>query len=317
MESLLERLPAIFAKWGFELKCCHPELSIAGSPERALKREILEDSHGELFVLEQLPLANREIREAQARCQRFLVEQGMEGVSPWLSPVPGSFGVECEGFFWQLRHWSKGVALPRETYAQDAWRGEATAQFLLNLRKCSDSEAMPGRGGRVFTLMHYIGHLMTHFQRQLSALVTDMKPMVAELREYHDYEHTAQGRFCHGDLHPGNIIWGERKIQTVIDWEFCGPKPAAYDLANLLGCLGMDDPAFLTGPYAMTCIQALRKGAFLTEEEWHFLPDQIAALRFGWMREWVARKDKPMITQELDFIWLILDNRELLRQKWR
>lgn len=313
---MLDFLPVVFSKWGYDLKCCRPDLNIAGSPERALKREILEDSMGSLFVLEQLLPTHRDSRELQAQTQQFLANHGVEQLHPWISPTPGKYGVEYDGSYWQLRRWTPGVPLPRETYALDDWRGRATAEFLVSLRKASLETGMPGMSAYPFSLMHYIEHLMGHFQRQIPELVTDMKPMVSELHEYHEYEHHAPARFCHGDLHPGNIIWGERGINAVIDWEFCGPKTAAYDAANLLGCIGMDDPAFLTGPYAMTFVKALRSADFLTPEEWHFLPDQIAALRFGWMREWVARKDKTMMTQELDFIWLILDNRELLRSKW-
>ncbi len=54
--------------------------------------------------------------------------------------------------------------------------------------------------------------------------------------------------FCHGDLHPLNVIWGEKSIRAVIDWEFSGIKPEIYDLANMLGCLGMEDPANLFRP---------------------------------------------------------------------
>ena len=316
---MVENLANIFGRWGYDLKCFHPELTIAGSPERALKREILETSTGELFVLEQLPVAHREARLLQAQTLHYLAQHGVEGVHPWLADVSGEFGTMQDGFFWQLRRWIEGVSLPRDSYANDAWRGNASAEFLIALKKASSLQEMPGMGGYTFTLMHYIGHLLEHFKRQIPVLVDDVKPMIAELQSYHEYEENLAGRgsFCHGDFHPGNIIWSDKGINGVIDWEFNGSKPAAYDMANLLGCLGMDAPENLTNPYAMTFVKALRDANFLTDEEWHFLPDQIAALRFGWLREWVARKDKAMITQELDFIWLILDNRELLRSKWK
>ena len=135
-------------------------------------------------------------------------------------------------------------------------------------------------------------------KKQLAAMVGTSTERVEEI--IRDYE-------------KNNIILG---YKAVIDWEFCGRKPPAYDMANLLGCLGMDDPAFLTGPMAMEFLRTLQEAEFLEPRDSHFLPDQIAALRFAWMREWVARKDMAMITQELDFLWLILDNRDLLRKKW-
>lgn len=316
---MLENLAGIFGRWGYDLKCMHPELAIAGSLERAMKREILEATTGELFVLEQLPLARRETRLIQAEILHYLAQRGVTGIHPWLAEYSGGFGTVQDGYFWQLRHWIQGNELPRDSYANDAWRGSVSAEFLVELQKAASRPDMPGTGGYTFTLMHYISHLMEHFKRQLPPLVKDVTPMIAELQNYHEYEDNLAGRghFCHGDFHPGNIVWGRKCINGVIDWEFQGQKTAGYDMANILGCLGMDAPENLTGPFAMTFIKTLRDAKFLTDEELHFLPDQIAALRFGWLREWVARKDKPMITQELDFIWLVLDNRELLRSKWR
>ena len=317
METTTDLLKKVFSRWGREWKGVRMELSILGSPERALGREVMEDVHGELFVVERLPLASRAEREKQAMTLQGLANAGLSQVHPWLSPAPGEFGVVESGCFWQLRRWEPGVALPRDSYAQDAWRGVAAAHFLLALRQAAEKRPdLPGNGGRVFTLGHYIGHLMEHFQRMLPALVKDMAPMVRELQEYFQYEEETPGRFCHGDFHPGNVVWGEEVVKAAIDWEFCGRKPPAYDMANLLGCLGMDDPAFLTGPMAMEFLRTLQEAEFLGPRDSHFLPDQIAALRFAWMREWVARKDMAMITQELDFLWLILDNRDLLRKKW-
>ena len=35
--------------------------------------------------------------------------------------------------------------------------------------------------------------------------------MVRELQEYFQYEEETPGRFCHGDFHPGNVVWGEER----------------------------------------------------------------------------------------------------------
>ncbi len=317
METL-DLLTKVFGRWGFSLQRVCPELAIAGSPDRAMGRELLEAEDGRKFVLERLPLEAKESRGRQAQTLQGLVRGGLGGIAPWLSPRPGEFGVEEEGFFWQLRHWIPGEPLPRESYAQDEWRGKSAAQFLLELRRVSQEqgEALPAMQTTAFRLEHYIEHLMEHFQRLMPALVKDMSPMVEELKPFAEYEHAARTAFCHGDFHPGNILWKTNGIHGVIDWEFCGPKIPAYDLANLLGCLGVDDPANLTGPMALALVQTLQEQEYLSPEDWHFLPDLIAALRFAWMREWVARKDREMIIQELDFLWLVLDNRELLRARY-
>lgn len=281
-------------------------------------RELLEAEDGRKFVLERLPREAKESRVRQAKTLQSLAAGGLEGVAPWLSPHPGEYGVEEEGFFWQLRHWISGEPLPRETYAQDDWRGKAAAQFLLGLRRVSQErkDVLPGAQTTPFRLGHYIEHLMEHFQRLMPALVKDMSPMVEELKAFVEYEKNTPAAFCHGDFHPGNILWAPSGIHGVIDWEFCGPKIPAYDLANLLGCLGVDDPAYLTGPMALALVHTLHEHEYLSPQAWRFLPDLVAALRFAWMREWVAHKDREMILQELDFLWLVLDNRELLRGRW-
>jgi len=73
---MAENLQLIFSQWGFDLKFCRPDLHIAGSPDRAVKREVLESTAGELFVIEMLPLANREARERQAYSLAYLADRG-------------------------------------------------------------------------------------------------------------------------------------------------------------------------------------------------------------------------------------------------
>ena len=315
-EELLQELPHLAAHWGLELCRCRPDLRIGGSPERALHREVLEDTNGDIFVIEQLPLQKKAARELQAKALRFLADHRVAGVFPWLNADNGQPGLLHNGCYWQLRRWVEGEPLPRETYADDSWRGETLANFLLEMRRATREGDIPGSTEPAFSLTHYIQVLMPIFQNKLPPLAADLEPIRMELREFCEQECNLPCAFAHGDFHPGNAIWAIHGLNGVIDWEFCGIKPAAYDVANLLGCLGMDEPAQLYGPFAIGLVRKLREQKFLDEDSWHFLPDLTAALRFAWMREWVARRDKAMITQELDFIWLILDNRELLRRKW-
>ena len=315
-EELVQELPHLVAHWGYELQRCRPDLRIGGSPERALHREVLEDANGDLYVIEQLPLQKQSARELQAKALRFLADHLVAGVFPWLNTTDGQPGLIHDGCYWQLRRWVDGVPLPRDTYLDDAWRGDLLAHFLLEMRRATREDTIPGSTEPAFSLAHYIQVLMPIFGNKLPQLVTDLEPIRQELAEFFAQEPRLPCAFAHGDFHPGNVIWAEHGLNGVIDWEFCGNKPAAYDLANLLGCIGMDEPAQLYGPCATALVRRLRENDFLTEDGWHFLPELVAALRFAWMREWVAHRDKPMITQELDFLWLVLDNRDLLRQKW-
>ena len=72
----------------------------------------------------------------------------------------------------------------------------------------------------------------------------------------------------------------------------------------------MDEPTFLTAPMALAFVKTLPLGVI------RWLPEYIVALRFAWMREWCWRRERDMMVQELDFMWLMLDNRELLRERW-
>lgn len=39
--------------------------------------------------------------------------------------------------------------------------------------------------------------------------------------------------FCHGDFHPGNILWNNNKITGIIDWDNCCYGPKEIDIANI------------------------------------------------------------------------------------
>lgn len=78
----------------------------------------------------------------------------------------------------------------------------------------------------------------------------------------------------------------------------------------------MDEPAWLTSELANTIIKSLHQAGIFHQVTWHWLPELVAALRFAWMREWFHEQNRKMQIQELDYLWLLLDNRKLLRQKW-
>jgi homoserine kinase type II len=112
-----------------------------------------------------------------------------------------------------------------------------------------------------------------------------------------------------GTLHPINIIWGNRSIRAVIDWEFCGTKPEIYDLANLLGCLGVENPQSLDGPFVHQVIRRMRTIRRILWPELGALPDMMLAIRFAWLSEWLRKDDLPMIRLEADYMALLLEHR--------
>ena len=286
----------------------------AGSPERVLRRFVLQSTTSdEKFVFEGSDMHRRGHREEQARFLERLKQNGCGHILPWLRTKDGDFGKTTEFFYWQCRRYASGLELDRENYGNDAWRGKVLADFLVDLKKASNGIVDKSHP---FYISDYIHSLMPKIKERNPALHSDLSPIFEELHHFLHDEKTLRLCFCHGDYHPLNVLWGENELTGVIDWEFAGIKPVLYDIANMTGCVGMDNPEFLTGNLVMTFLTRLQHDSFIDKEEIRALPEYMAALRFAWMREWCWRNEKEMMIQELDYIWLLLDNRKLLADRW-
>ncbi|MFA6929734.1 MAG: aminoglycoside phosphotransferase family protein [Lentisphaeria bacterium] len=304
----------LLSGWNIVLKTVRRDIPLAGSPQRSLQRLAVEDSKGELYVLEEISVEQAEKRRMQAEILNSLAQLGLSPLHPWLPDRQRQLLHQDEPWFWQLRKYVMGNDLLRETYGNDAWRGREMGQFLVRFR--SHVNGLQGLPASPFSLVHYVDKLMPVIQAENPSLFSDLQPIWQELAVFRkEYPNLPLG-FCHGDYHPLNVIWGETGLNSVIDWEFLGYKAEGYDAANLLGCLGMDDPRFLTAEMALALLTALRQAELFQPATWYWLPEFVAALRFAWMREWFRRKERKMQIQELDFLWLLLDNRECLRKKW-
>ena len=122
--------------------------------------------------------------------------------------------------------------------------------------------------------------------------------------------------FCHGDYHPLNVIWGEQDILSVIDWEFSGIKPESYDLVNMVGCLGIEHPASLVRDLVRNLIAQLKAADLYAPVSWDSFVDFVVAMRFAWLSEWLRKDDREMIDLELDYMALLLNNRDMLSREW-
>jgi homoserine kinase type II len=122
--------------------------------------------------------------------------------------------------------------------------------------------------------------------------------------------------FCHGDYHPMNIIWSADDIKCVIDWEFSGYKSEIYDAANLIGCVGVEDPQSLTGDLIKSFIAEMKEAGIISKTSWKYLVEFIIALRFAWLSEWLRRRDMEMISLELDYMRLLIENISSLQKAW-
>jgi homoserine kinase type II len=66
----------------------------------------------------------------------------------------------------------------------------------------------------------------------------------------------------------------------------------------------------------MAFIQDLRAADCFGASGFAVLPEFVIALRFAWLSEWLRKKDEEMVQMETDYLLLLLDGREKLRQFW-
>jgi homoserine kinase type II len=298
--------------WGLTFRCEHPEIPLEGSPERTLNRFVLEDDRDRLFILERIDGALLKKKIAIARRLALLRESGLETINPYL-PVQSNYLVPIDNDYWQVQPYLKSVKLDRETYADQAWRGQAMAGFLADLRRASES--FPAEAP--FSLPVYGRRIGRQLEEQHPGSWTELRDVWEYLEAglFKKYD-TLTCCFSHGDFHPLNILWTENGIRAVIDWEFCGFKPELYDAALMTGCVGFDMPEYLTQSLLTTFLKDLRRHDLATPESWASFVDLVLAIRIGWLREWLVRKDKTALEQEVVYMQLLRDNVGLLQNRW-
>ena len=292
------------------------DLPMAGSPERCAYRAVAADGAGGLFVVERLLPNARAHKTHIADALVYLRQHSLAPVHPYLADGTGTHVLGYRGAYWQIMPYIAGVPLPRPGWVHDAWRGTALAEFLLGLRRAS--QTLPWAEAEPFSIAGYIQAFMETAAAHNPELLPDLDPVVVHLRQAFFPIHDRLPRtFCHGDYHPLNVIWRPGEMAAVIDWEFAGHKPELYDVATLLGCAGIEDPAALDGPLAQALVGRLCAASdYASAESWRSLPELTLAVRFGWLAEWLRKRDAEMIELELDYMHLLLDRVEALRTIW-
>ena len=299
-------LADISRQWGLELVRWREDLPLAGSPERTSWRCVAEGKDGRLYVLEKIASRVYDRKRRILSTIRQLDAFGLRPLAPYLPDNTGETIPLIDHGLWQLCPYVAGIDLDRPAYAMEKWRGDATAEFLIRLNEIFSQQCLT-LSPPVFSLSDYIRDLFTVLSKSEPATATRYRPFLDHLERnlFPTMEKMPLG-FCHGDYHPLNIIWGRRTIRAVIDWEFCGVKTEAYDVANLIGCLGMEDPRSLSGPFVSRLVHRLRDSGIYAEESWKALPDLMLAIRFAWLSEWMRKNDRPMIQLEADYMSLLL-----------
>lgn len=306
----------ILHHWQLKLYRLRPDVDIAGSPERTEYRMVLEDETMTLWLLEQIPHHLYSHKLSIIQLLHRLQNSGMKKIEPYFQNENGDAILSSGDSSWQIIPYISGVPLDRPAYIMDAWRGPVIARFLTEL-KDHTKEFRPSHRSEIFSITTYISVLMKTIQRHNPALIEALAPLVSFLdTSLAPVMADLPIHLCHGDYHSLNIIWGENSIRRVIDWEFCGFKPEAYDAANMVGCLGMEDPIALSGPLVQSFLNTLGAGGFMSAlSRKHFLA-LILAIRFGWLSEWLRKKDDEMIRLELTYMYLLMDNRRKIETLW-
>jgi len=311
-----ETLKTVAMRWRVPLKKVHRKIPIQGSPERSVFRVVLEDSNGKYFLLEQIPVKSLERKKQIAATLDFLAQRNLALVQPYLADKKGNYIVKHKKDYWQILPFVHGVALDRENYMYEKWRGAALAAFLIALHR--KSKNMPLYNSRaVFSLRNYVFKLI----REINLYNQDIQDEIKYVADFLEKDFLPAYdklpvAFCHGDYHPLNILWSADDIQCVIDWEFCGIKSELYDAANLIGCVGVEDPRSLTGELVKSFIYDMRAAKIISKSSWKYLVEFIVALRFAWLSEWLRRKDKAMIRLELDYMRLLINHKNVLQKEW-
>jgi len=301
-------------QWRLIVRRVRRELQIAGSPDRCELRLVIECDSGRLYVLESLFETDADHKLEIITCLNFLSEKGLKAVVPYLRSEAGGYIVNSGNRLWQLSPFVHGIPLTRPEFVWDGWRGEAMADFLI--RQNALSRDIPYlKTLSVFSITDYIQTLITQIQSHAPQVLNGIGPVRRFIEKRFMKAHDRLPvSFCHGDFHPLNVIWSPDGIHAVIDWEFLGIKPEIYDAANLIGCIGIEDPKALLGDLVRRFILGLKRSQWISSASWDVLIEFVIAIRFAWLSEWLRHEDREMIALETDYMNLLADNADVLKK---
>ncbi len=292
------------------------DIPIAGSPDRSEYRTVVEDREQNLFILEKVFAETVTHKKKIARTLAFLGEKGLHQVRSYLPWEMDEYIACWKNSFWQIVPYVEGIPLLRPGYAFEGWRGPVLADFLIELWDKSQDVSLFDKSFP-FSIVSFIQDFEGKMGRYEPLLYKRIQPALEFLdREFMKVHDSLPIRFCHGDYHPLNVIWSESGTRSVIDWEFLGYKPEIYDVAMLIGCLGMEKPQSLTGDLVFEFVGRLKESSLIAEISWSFLFEFVLALRFAWLSDWLKRRDAEMIDLEAIYIRLLLENRNIFTRSW-
>ncbi|MBN2880834.1 phosphotransferase [Candidatus Woesearchaeota archaeon] len=257
------------------------DVKFYGSPERTSSRVCVVDTNGVKYVLESFKDFSR-----KSSILKFLRSVDLP-VLEYVGDI-----VYYNGLYYKLSKYVASSPLDQSSYGLNFNMGKSVGEFLLHLWSLELSVSLDN-----VDYFAEVSKLVFKFP-QLEKYYSVSLPVVKSIDSF---------SFAHGDLHPMNILWSNDSVLKVIDWEFFGVRYSGYDLANLIGCVGIENPSWLTADFVRGLLSTVRQIV---------LPELVLFSRFAWMIEWVNKKDVSMISLELDYMEYLFCNLEELRSTW-
>lgn len=303
------------ALWGLPDGRPRTDIDLPGSPERCVQRTAVEDGTGTVWMMERLHPGQFDRRERIGRTLAALSRTGLP-VPAYVPDAHGNHTVECDGYHWQLSPYVAGDPLPRPDFIDHAERGRSLGEFVARLHRAGSSirefDAVPR-----IVLEDYVNELMAAMAPRQPEIHAALEPVVAASAPLFEAWPDLPTALCQGDFHPLNVIWRGTQVAAVIDWEFTGIRPALFDVANCLGCVGIEDPSALVNGLAPALLATLRDTDCLDETSLSLLPEMIMAMRFAWISEWLRKQDREMAELEVRYMRLLANSIDTLLPAWR
>ncbi|CCH48939.1 phosphotransferase enzyme family protein [Pseudodesulfovibrio piezophilus] len=305
----------IFPLWGLKPGRLRSDIALPGSPERCASRQAVEDDQGRVWVLECLRPAQLEQRERIGQALAQLEGMGLP-VLAYKRGLGDHFVLQHADAHWQLSRFVPGDPLPQPDFVDDAERGRHLGDFVAGLNRVGGLvrtfDAEPA-----FILEEYINDLMTVMKSRQPDIHAALLPVLGSLVPLFEAWHDLPTALCQGDFHPLNILWHGRSVGAVMDWEFMGIRPALFDVANCLGCVGIEEPHALVTGLAPALLTTLRNSDALDAAGFHVLPEMILGMRFAWMSEWLRKNDHEMVALEMKYMHLLSRSIDTLLPAWK
>lgn len=311
-----EFLSQVMFEFGLKLKFHRKEIPLEGSPERVHYRTVVEDVNGQMYVAENIGKDQLEHKQKIIDTLDFLDDQGLERINPYLKSTGGKHIVKVKETYWQLSRFIDNKKLPRPDFIYEKFRSKVFAQFLIDLNKASRHLTYFDKKDS-FSIVDYIYMLRSQIKNNRPDVLPEVEPIIEYLeKNLFDNLDQIPLTFCHGDYHPINTLWNKSDIVAVIDWEFLGYKPEIYDIANFIGCVGIENPASFDAGIVPGFIQHIKESGIIDEKSWTYLIDYIVANRFAWLSEWLRKKDEEMLELELVYMSIIIKHKKKLEEVW-